>query len=487
MHSERRRRRTAALLIAIALVGVSCTNRGETATPTTTDVAVTTPATDPPSTAEPGGQPTSAPAIAPTTAPGVMFGDLPSPCGPGEATIAEGQNGGDTLVLATATDRGAVAAPGLTKEMYDAATAFAAWCNEQGGIGGLMIEVLDADGKLFEVPGAMEQVCAQAFAMVGGGWAFDDQQFPRFHECDMIDIAGYTVSTAKAMSDGMAQPVPNPSDARNVGWFQWAQESHPDDVARFATMYPDLLSTRIVEEQYIEELASFDAVEVVDRIPYNAAGEPNWAPFVQRLKDNDVTALAFVGSPEQLSPFLRATAEIGYKPNLILEEANMYTPALLEQGNADGVIVRSSIVPFEEADRSKAVADFLAIMAEHNQEGKLGMLGMQGMSAFLLFATGAKSCLAANENVLERQCVLDHVKAITDWTAGGLQAPSDPGRNAPTECTMLMVVRDGGFTRLYPELGSADDDGNGFACDPAQVMALTGDYGDVNAGKDPSQ
>ena len=82
--------------------------------------------------------------------------------------------------------------------------------------------------------------------------------------------------------------------------------------------------------------------------------------------------------------------------------------------------------------------------------------------------------------------VLDHVKAITDWTAGGLQAPSDPGTNSITECTMLMEVKDDQFTRLYPEIGSADDSGNGFACDPSQVMALTGDYGDVNAGKDPN-
>ncbi len=55
--------------------------------------------------------------------------------------------------------------------MYDAAVAFAQWCNEQGGIAGLPIEVIDGDAKLFEVPAAMERICDQAFAMVGGGWA----------------------------------------------------------------------------------------------------------------------------------------------------------------------------------------------------------------------------------------------------------------------------------------------------------------------------
>jgi len=57
------------------------------------------------------------------------FGDLPSPCGPGSARIAGGENGGSTLKLGTATDHGADAAPGTNEEMLDAAVAFAKWCN----------------------------------------------------------------------------------------------------------------------------------------------------------------------------------------------------------------------------------------------------------------------------------------------------------------------------------------------------------------------
>ena len=46
---------------------------------------------------------TAAPEATTTTAaPGVKFGTLDSPCGPGDATIAEGQNGGATLKLGTA-------------------------------------------------------------------------------------------------------------------------------------------------------------------------------------------------------------------------------------------------------------------------------------------------------------------------------------------------------------------------------------------------
>jgi hypothetical protein len=474
--SRGRLSRVVAVATVCVLGAVGCSNRDDGSADDEAGVTTTAGSTTPDDTATDTTDPA-----------GITFGDLASPCGPGEATIAEGQNGGDALVLATPTDRGAEIAPGLTQEMHDAAIAFASWCNEQGGIAGLPIEVLDADGRLFEVPKVMETVCSEAFAMVGGGWAFDDQQFPLFHECGMIDIAGYTVSTAKAMSNGMAQPIPNPVDLRNVGWFVWAKETNPAAMAKFATMYPEIPSTMVVESAYIEELEKLGGVEVVDRIGYNAAGEANWAPFAQRLKNSGATALAFVGSPEQFMPFMRAVREVGYEPELVLQEANNYSEQLLATSDAEGVLVRSNIAPFEEKDRVKAIADYLSIMDTYNPDGKVASLGVTTMSSYLLFATAANDCLASNGNVLERECVLAAVGGITGWTGGGLHAPSDPGKNVPTQCTLLLQVTDGAFTRVFPEVGSADDAGNGFACDPSWVMEMAGDYGDVEAGRDPAR
>ncbi len=34
---------------------------------------------------------------------------------------------------------------------------------------------------------------------------------------------------------------------------------------------------------------------------------------------------------------------------------------------------------------------------------------------------------------------------------------------------------------------SADDAGNGFACDDSTLYTMTGDYGDVTAGVDPDR
>jgi hypothetical protein len=117
--------RTLAALSLVALATVGCSNRndGESATtqapaPVDTDAPVTS---DGPDTTD-----------APT---GPMFGTMASPCGPatdaGVPTIADGQNGGDTIKLGTANDHGYEGSPGLTIEMLDAAKAFAGWCNAQ--------------------------------------------------------------------------------------------------------------------------------------------------------------------------------------------------------------------------------------------------------------------------------------------------------------------------------------------------------------------
>ncbi|MFM7068403.1 MAG: hypothetical protein ACKOYM_02980, partial [Actinomycetes bacterium] len=99
---------------------------------------------------------------------GVKFGDLDSPCGPGNAKVAagEGGKGTDKLYLGVANDRGSTIRPGLNKEVWDASQSFIKWCNDQGGISGLKIEPVDLDGQLLQVQAAMTTACKSVFAMV---------------------------------------------------------------------------------------------------------------------------------------------------------------------------------------------------------------------------------------------------------------------------------------------------------------------------------
>jgi ABC-type branched-subunit amino acid transport system substrate-binding protein len=427
------------------------------------------------------------------SAAGPDFGSLTAPCGPGDgsASVNPDENGGGAsgvLKVGTPTDKGFEIQPGLNIEMEDAAKAFIAWCNEQGGVQGLTLELVELDGQVLQVPAVIEQACDEVFALVGGGLVLDNQIFPRFHDCGMIDIAGFTASTEKAMSNGMVQPLPNPSNVKPSGWFEWAKANRPADIERAAIMYGNIGSIETLARQDLETMDEVGGFTVVDQIVYNTTGESNWAPFAQRIKDNNVGFLTFVGQPANLASLLRSMDEIGYRPPTIIQQANHYDAVLTEGAGtlADGVIIRSFYAPLEERD-NPAIAKFLDNMASYNPGGKVAGLGVQTTSAYLLFVTAANACLDANDGVLDRDCVLREAKAITSWDGGGLHATSNPGGNTPSNCELLLEVRNGAFERLYPVKGSADDSGGGWHCRTPGLARLSGDYGNIQAGVDPSR
>jgi len=88
------------------------------------------------------------------------FGDLENVCHDGEpGTATEVGLTADEIHLGTVTDKGSAERPGLTQEMYDAAVAFAGWCNEHGGIGGRKVVIDDLDAKLFEYNQRIAEAC----------------------------------------------------------------------------------------------------------------------------------------------------------------------------------------------------------------------------------------------------------------------------------------------------------------------------------------
>ena len=52
---------------------------------------------------------------------------------------------------------------------------------------------------------------------------------------------------------------------------------------------------------------------------------------------------------------------------------------------------------------------------------------------------------------------------------------------------MLMIVKDGGFERLYPEIGGEGDDQDGFHCPPDSIVAVPPDSVPGVGNVDPSR
>lgn len=429
---------------------------------------------------------TAPPATTPTGS-GMKFGDLDSPCGPAKdgkvPTIASGEagKGTDQLYVGIPNERTSQVRPGLLAEMWDSGNAFIKWCNKQGGIDGLKIAPVDIDGQLLQVEAAMTTACTTVFALVGGGFAQDNQMFTGkpgsdFHQCKLVDVAGFAVSTEVSEGSGVIQPLPNPSHVRSATYFKDLVKLYPDKVSKTVVAFGDFPALRLNKEQLKLTGEKVPGFGFVDDIPYAPAGQ-DFKVTAQQIIDSGATALAFVGEPENFAQLQNFLKEGGYT-GLIFADANHYDPLLFSQGPeaVEGTLVRMAMHPFEEADKYPATKQWLDIMkTDGASDAKVAALGVQAFSSWLLFATAAKSCIEGQgAGVLSRACMMDEAFKIDDWTGGGLHATAHPGTNTPPECSLIMKAAGGKFERLYPEPDSPEDK-DGFSCADEPLVTLTGD------------
>jgi hypothetical protein len=156
-------------------------------------------------------------------------------------------------------------------------------------------------------------------------------------------------------------------------------------------------------------------------------------------------------------------------------QPNMYEQRFEEEAKASAdsidIFARLSFPTFDMAADFPGMADYIEMMETYNPGGKFpALLGAQGMSAWLLFAKAATEC----GSDLTGECLIEKAKATTDWTAGGIHAPTQPGNTEATQCGIIVRFDSEGFH--YSEEDTAPDDGI-YNCSEDNVMELTGDYG----------
>jgi ABC-type branched-subunit amino acid transport system substrate-binding protein len=403
------------------------------------------------------------------------FGDLESPCGEGEGgPAAEPGVTEDAITIGYGDDAGYTGSPGLNRQITDAVEALIDWCNEQGGINGRTIEGNYYDAKILDVNNAMQRACDdEVFMLVGQGWALDAQQESIRLECELPSFPTYSVSAAFAHGPDMLQGVPNPVDFTPAHIAAAMADRFPDEVKKAATLGANFAA-------HLETRAKYKAAwpekgwEFIDGcdVEYNIAGEADWKPFAQRLKDCGAEVVAWIGSPyPHFQNFLEAADQIGFEP-IYVADANNYDAQFAEwntNGLGDDVYFRFAFLPFEEREESPAVDAYMSLVEEAG--GEISLLGMQATSSFLLWATAVDACGAD----VTRDCVLEEARKIEDWTAGGLHAPTAPGTNMPPDCGMVMKLEGTAYVRVEPEEATE------FDCDPSYIGEVTGEI--VEAAK----
>ncbi len=471
-----------ALPLALALTAAACGSDREAATtestaaPAATTAAAagteTTVAADSTeTTAAAGGEAATTTAAASTEPEGEAFGDLAWPCGPGDgANTDDGSVPGvtaDSIKIGTGDDAGYATSPGLNHEMTDAVNALVAKCNELGGINGREISVNYYDAAITNVASAMQSACdGNNFFLVGEGWSFDSGQEELRNSCGLPAVPTYTVSGAFAMSADVYQGVPNPADETPSGIFAQIAELFPEEITAIATLGGNYSATQETIDKIRAVSPEFGWNFVTDKIEYDIfGGVTDWTPFVKQIQESGAKMVVWAGSClPNLQKFAQTAKQNGFE-GPIVTDANHYAAdcaAANTDGAMDNVYLRFAFVPFEEASENKATQDYLDVVEADG--GDVSMLGMQAASSFLFWAQASSNCGAE----LTRECVLEEMASINEWTAGGLHAAADPGGNHPPSCNTILKLEGTEYVRVVPTEPAS------FECDPAWVSTVTG-------------
>jgi ABC-type branched-subunit amino acid transport system substrate-binding protein len=399
----------------------------------------------------------------------VTFGDLPSPCGPGDASGATAQGVTDeSITIGYGDDAGYAQAPGLDAEMGDALDAMIAWCNEQGGINGRELKGNRYDAKILEVNNVMLAACTEVFMLVGQGFSLDSSQEETRVGCGLGSVPGFSVSPEFAHGPDMMQPVPNPADYAPVEIADYIAKTYPEQVKKSAVMFANYAATLDTKDKVLATYPAFGWEFLDCPQQYNIGGEDDWKPFVQKLKDCGAEVVYFTGSPNpNFQNFLTAAKQLAYDP-IYVTDANFYTDTFASwngenNGAGNNVFIRNAFVPLEEAPTNKATQDYLDIVGEAG--GKISQLGAQSTDSFLLWATAAKAC----GSTVTKECIFSEITKISEWTGGGLHAKTNPATNLPPDCGIVLKLEGGEFKRVFPAAAGE------FDCAADFVQPVTGD------------
>ncbi|KAB2341537.1 ABC transporter substrate-binding protein [Actinomadura rudentiformis] len=393
------------------------------------------------------------------------FGDLPSPCGPGAAKGATDQGvTAGSIKIGYGDDRGFAAAPGLSEEVGDAIDSMIKWCNQQGGILGRKLVGTRYDAALTNAAAVMKKACASDFMLVGEGFAYDEAAEPVRVGCDLPAVPAFTIGPNANMGPDKYEPMPFPVDRYNASGLAALLKVVPGFGKNPAMVLSDSPPIKAASAKVTVALGKL-GVKVKDcGITISQNGESNYVPFAQKFKDCGASALWTSNGPipSQMGMF-EALGRIGSKPPKVAE-AQWYSQVAAQWNGkshaVDGLVTSLSFQPFENADKVTAVKQYLDLVRA--DKGKPALLGMSATSAFLLWATAAKKC----GDDLTRKCMVSGLSTVHQWTGGGLHAPSDPGGNLPSNCSLVVRLDGGTWKQVYPEKASE------FSCDKSKVFEL---------------
>jgi ABC-type branched-subunit amino acid transport system substrate-binding protein len=359
--------------------------------------------------------------------------------------------------------------PGLFQPAVDGVRAWADHVNANGGLAGRKVVVDFYDSQL-TVEGwknAVKQSCEKDLAMVGTS-SIADADVSDLVACQIPDLAQLTPTESHSLAPNTFSLLVHRPHRQILGASQWYLATFKDEgCCKGVWLDPNASPTSLSQAQ--EYRKGQLQIGFTEARSFSVTGqESDFTPFALAIKNTGAT-YALVGTDFNQTIALRRAAKAQGVDSVVVWDCTFqcYNSDFLRLGGADveDQYVYNFFEPFEEADKYPALQTFISALNKYAPNAPVNGISQGAWISGLMFGQAVEKVVAdKGVNALTRANLLEALRATHDFDADGMTGPVDIGNHREISCFMVMQVRDGKFTRVYPD--------KGVDCKPENIVTV---------------
>ena len=335
--------------------------------------------------------------------------------------------------------------PGLETGSIDSMNAFVAYLNSVGGICGRKVVLKIADDNLdaSQNATATQSLVNSVFAMVGSDSGVDQGGASVLQQSGIPDI-GEALSSQRFDLPNNFSPQPEPPGV-DLAPYLYFKSRFPQAITHMAVLSLNQ-STALFETQ--------DAMAGLQSIGYKFVYqdlniEPTQTDFsadAQAMKSAGAQGILFLALGSYYADVARAVQAAGLNMPFADYSSNAYDPTFLSQSGtaANGAVLwgEDALYQGEDAGSSPVVATFDKWYKAISGGQLPNDFAVWGWMSGMLFVDGLNA-----GGGLTRTNLLNGLKQVTSFDAGGLQSAANPAGKKPPPCYVVIDVTNQKFVR----------------------------------------
>lgn len=351
----------------------------------------------------------------------------------------------DAITIANISDiSGPV--PGVFQAAQDGANAYAAYVNASGGLCGRRLKVLALDSRADSGANqvAYARACEQAFASVGSMSVFDDGAATA-GKCGLPDLHALTVSKA-AFECRTCFGAASINPGLQLGAMaKFVKAQYRSAAQRTAVLYVNVAGVADAAQALA---ASWKKVGIGIRyVQAIEVAEFNYAPYVQRLKQEGIEVVHYIGPYQFTIRLQQAMRQQGFTPKAFIQDQTIYDQKYVDEAgeNGNGTVVYTSVARYDDAT-NKEMRLYLQWLQQVRPGATPTIYGVFAWSATRLFVERA----AALGGRLTRPALVTALSRVGEWTGNGIHGAQDVGGKTTGECIRVIQLGGGRWKQISP-------------------------------------